>query len=242
MVKISDSHYIGDELELFQHAQKWKRYWYDSVKKFIGESILEVGAGIGVNTAMIIKSNNSVRNIVAIEPDTRLSEQILNNLTVGSEKVRVVHGLLENLDPTEQFDTIIYIDVIEHIKNDKEELFNAANHLKVNGHLIVLAPAYNFLFSPFDQAIGHFRRYTKAKLRDAIPENLEPCQLFYIDAIGFFASLMNKYFLKQSYPSLHQVLFWDKRIIPLSRIADKLFFHSFGKSLIGIWKKNSSSS
>jgi len=57
------------------------------------------------------------------------------------------------------------------------------------------------------------------------------------DSIGFFAALANKLLLRKRYPTQKQVLFWDRWMVPVSRVTDKLFIHRFGKSIIGIWKK-----
>jgi 2-polyprenyl-3-methyl-5-hydroxy-6-metoxy-1,4-benzoquinol methylase len=142
-----------------------------------------------------------------------------------------------DLNASAKFDTIIYIDVLEHINDDKKEMRKASELLKPNGHLIILSPAYNFLFSPFDKAIGHYRRYTSKTLRAAMPNELELIKLQYMDSIGYFASLANKLLLKQTYPSKKQIQTWDSWMIPFSKWTDKIFFHSFGKSILGIWRK-----
>ena len=105
-------------------------------------------------------------------------------------------------------------------------------------HLVILSPAYNFLFSPFDQAIGHYRRYTTGMLRGIMPKDLKECRLQYLDTLGFFASLANKLLLRQHYPTQKQIAVWDRWMIPVSKWSDKIFFHSFGKSILGIWRKD----
>ena len=105
------------------------------------------------------------------------------------------------------------------------------------GNLIILVPAHNYLFSPFDKAIGHFRRYNKKMLKKAAPKNLVQKKLIYLDSFGLFASLANKLLLKQSYPTLKQIKFWDNYIVPISRVMDKILFYSVGKTVVGIWQK-----
>ena len=146
-------------------------------------------------------------------------------------------GTLEQQSPDELYDAIIYIDVIEHIENDAAELQRAFKHLKKNGHLIILVPAHQWLYSPFDEAIGHFRRYNKFMLKKAIPLGFTILKLAYLDSVGLMASVANKLFLKQSYPTQKQVLFWDSTLVPMSLITDVIIFNAIGKSLLGIWKK-----
>ena len=67
---------------------------------------------------------------------------------------------------------MLYIDVLEHIEHDLDELARAASHLAPGGHLVVLAPAHQALFSDFDRAIGHYRRYNRAGLQKLAPAGL----------------------------------------------------------------------
>ena len=150
---------------------------------------------------------------------------------------RCIKGIVSDLKPDEKFDTILYIDVLEHIKDDSKELIETVRHLSPGGHLIILVPAHQYLFNEFDKAIGHYRRYNKKVLTAAIPPEMQLKKIKYMDSMGFMASLANKFFLKQNYPTLKQINIWDKLIIPASRISDIVAFNSFGKSLIGVWQK-----
>ncbi len=227
--------YQGSELELFQHANNWKRYFAGVIRPFIKGNVLEAGAGIGSTTLLL--NDGSPTSWLLLEPDDAMSENLVNQCRTGQlpANCQVKKGTTENL--TGSFDTIIYIDVLEHIENDRAELMRASALLKPGGHLVVLSPAFQHLFSPFDKAIGHFRRYTRSALKKISPQELKAVSIRYYDSTGYFASVMNKLLLRQRYPSLRQVKFWDKWLVPVSRISDKVFFHSFGKSIIAIWRK-----
>ena len=103
--------------------------------------------------------------------------------------------------------------------------------------MVILVPAHNYLYSKFDQAIGHFRRYNKKMLLNVVPKELQKVDLRYLDSVGLSASLANKWFLKQDYPELKQVKFWDDFMVPISKITDKISFHTIGKTVVGVWKK-----
>jgi cyclopropane fatty-acyl-phospholipid synthase-like methyltransferase len=229
--------YIGSELEIFQHACNWKSYYGDYLRPFLGHEVLEVGAGIGATTSTLCRAEH--QRWICLEPDPALSQTI-------DEKIRnkalpafceSITSTVSGLADTENFNSILYIDVLEHIEHDREELLTASRHLKNNGYLIVLSPAHDWLYSPFDKTIGHYRRYDKLSLRKISPPSLELTSLKYFDAIGFFASLANKTVLKSSMPTLRQVLFWDKILVPISRVMDPILRHNFGKTIIAIWKK-----
>ncbi|MFN3640427.1 MAG: class I SAM-dependent methyltransferase [Flavobacterium sp.] len=229
--------YIGNELELFKHAHNWKNYYSKHFKKLLTQKVLEVGAGIGETTKFLC--DGTQKKWLCVEPDEKLTQIIKSKKDSGylPQNIQIFTGTLDSLTTDEKFDAILYIDVIEHIENDSEELKKANERLAANGNLIVLVPAHNFLFSPFDKAIGHYRRYNKKMLQLAVPKGLTQKKLIYLDSVGLLASLVNKFFLKQSYPTVKQVLFWDKFIIPVSRVTDKVFFNSIGKTTVGIWQK-----
>ena len=116
-------------------------------------------------------------------------------------------------------------------------MLRATAHLQPGGHLVVLSPAHQFLYTPFDRAIGHFRRYSRASLRAAAPPELRETNLIYLDSVGMIASAANRLLLSQSMPSEHQILAWDRLMIPVSRVLDPLFLNRVGKSVVGIWRR-----
>jgi hypothetical protein len=133
---------------------------------------------------------------------------------------------------------IVYIDVLEHIENDVDELSRAATLLKESGHLIVLSPAHQWLYTPFDREIGHYRRYSKKSLIEITPLRLRCVELRYLDSVGMLASLGNRLLLKSSMPTQGQINFWDKRLVPLSIFFDSLLQYRLGKSILGVWRKS----
>lgn len=241
-MEIKSSGYIGGELELFQHAGNWKEYYGNLIKKYIHGNVLEVGAGIGGTTKHLTDmSFGKIKKWICLEPDplllSKVQEMCKNNTLPDFCSCREGYSS-ELLSESILFDTILYMDVIEHIQNDKKELETAYRLLNKGGYLIILVPAHNYLFSPFDKAIGHFRRYNKKLLLDALPSGIENKELKYLDSVGYFASLGNSVFLKQSYPTLKQIKFWDNYLVSLSRLGvDKLSFFNFGKSLLFVGKK-----
>ena len=128
---------------------------------------------------------------------------------------------------------------MEHIEDSRREVGRTLEKLAINGHLIVLAPAFQWLYTPFDKRIGHFRRYNKDIMRNEIDGRLKEEKLFYLDSIGLCASIANKLFLHKSLPTLKDIELWDKKMVPISRLFDPLIGYSFGKSLIGVYKKTS---
>ncbi len=233
LIMVETYKYAGNELELFKDATNWKQYVSSKIKHFIGNKVLEVGAGIGSTTKIL--NDGLAENWTMLEPDENMHRHLCNKHSSFPGNTTIVLGKLDMI--TELFDTILYIDVLEHIENDQEELENASRLLVSGGKIIVLSPAFNFLFSQFDKSVDHCRRYVRNDLRRRKPEGMTIVFMEYLDTLGFFASAMNKIFLRQSYPTKKQIHLWDKKLIPLSRIFDKLFFHSFGKTILVVFEK-----
>ena len=227
--------YVGNELELFGQALNWKAYWGSRVRRFLGARVLEVGAGLGETTRQIY--TDGVRRWVCLEPDAAMASILREK--VGRELPRsceVFAGTVFDLPADDRFDSILYIDVIEHIEADARELAKAVEHLHPGGHLIILVPAHQFLYSPFDKAVGHFRRYSRRSLLGIAPPGVRCVFCRYLDSVGLLASLANRLLLRASMPTLTQVLFWDSVFVRMSRWCDPLFFGALGKSVLGVWR------
>jgi SAM-dependent methyltransferase len=235
---MSEFKYVGSELELFAVAHNWKAYWSSRIRPFIAGDVLEVGAGVGANTPYL--NRNGSRRWVCLEPDPVLAAQLTLNLhqTNGRREYEVVCGTTKSFGAN-QFDTIIYIDVLEHIENDRKELETAATLLRKGGRLIILSPAHQLLFTPFDAAIGHFRRYNRPMLRSISPASLRIERMWYLDSVGVVLSIANRVCLQQSIPTKAQLCFWDQCVIPISRVLDRCILGSVGRSVVGIWRRGS---
>jgi len=223
--------YCGSELALFEKATHWKAYWRDEITEFVKGDVLEVGAGIGANTKLL--AGLDYRSWSCLEPDARLAAEIE---TPQGGRHRTVVGTIGDLPPADRFDTILYIDVLEHIEDDHAELIRASERLNPGGALIVLSPAHQFLYSRFDAGIGHFRRYTRASLRAAAPANLVPARIMYLDSAGMLASTANRLLLKSAMPTERQILTWDRVLVPASRVIDRVFAGNLGKTVLAIWR------
>ena len=234
-IPMSDFHYVGAELELFSAAQNWKRYWSAKVQPAIHGDVVEVGAGIGANTPLLDVGPRG--RWICLEPDAKLLVKLRASQASAVRQYENVVGTLSSLPAGECFDTLIYIDVLEHIEDDKAELAAAAKRLKPGGSLVVLSPAHQRLYTPFDKAIGHFRRYNLKMMRDAGPAELKAEKVIYLDSVGLLASTANLLFLKQSMPSAAQIQMWDSWMVPVSKLIDPLLGYSVGKTVVGVWRK-----
>lgn len=229
--------YEGTELELFQNAHNWKAYWAAKIAPFVKGAVLEVGAGLGANLTTIGAGPD--RRWTLLEPDPGLCTEIRGRIVRGElpAETRVMCGILHDLPADQRFDSIVYIDVLEHIEDDREQLVEAAARLNPGGNLIVLSPAYQFAFSPFDAAIGHYRRYDRRSLLALTPASLQPVRTFYLDSLGLLLSLANRLLLRSPAPTARAIHTWDSAVVPLSRLLDPILRFRTGRSIVAIWSK-----
>lgn len=242
MVTVAEGPYGGRELELFALATHWKRYVKAQIGKYLTGDVLEIGAGIGGTTLTL--HDGTARRWVCLEPDAaqakRLRAAFIKNrkgYTPG-----VVAGSLRTLADRSSFDCVLYLDVLEHIHDDRLQIEQAARLVRPGGHIVVLSPAHQWLFSEFDKHIGHLRRYDKKSLRSLMPVGWTERRLAYLDSVGVLLSLANVLALRQALPSRLQLALWDRLCVPLSRIVDSVLFGNFGKSVLAVWEKRESKS
>ncbi len=224
--------YPGKELEIFDKAVLWRKYIYFLVKKYIKNDLLEVGAGIGSFTK---NYKNNLKNITLTELDKQNIKRLKKRFK-GS-KIKIKAKLTSELNG--KFNSILYMNVLEHIKNDKKEINISLNKLNKKGYLIILVPAHNELYTKFDKEIGHFRRYKVNFFKKLKFKNARIVKLKYLDCLGYFLYYLNKIFYKNEiYPSKAKIFIWDKFFTPLTFFFDRFLNYRFGKNVLCIIEKN----
>ncbi len=227
--------YVGRELDLFAAARNWKAYWSGRLAPVLHGRVLEVGAGVGANAPFLLAAG--VRSLVSLEPDPALAARLkASRDAAGDARWRVFCGTLAGTRAAPAFDAILYLDVLEHIADDARELRDAARRLSPGGVLAVLAPAHPWLFSPFDAAVGHHRRYTRQTLAAVAPPGLVPVVSTYLDSAGAALSLANRLLLRRPLPTPRDIAFWDRRVVPLAPRLDPVAGRSFGRSVLAAWR------
>lgn len=223
--------YEGSELALFADALNWKRYWARKIAPFVSGDVLEVGSGIGSNVAYL---RPSIRSYLGLEPDDSMVVTARRQHEDPSVSFEI--GTLQSLE-ARPFDTILYLDVLEHIEDDRAELARTASYLRPGGRVIVLSPAHQLLFSEFDRSIGHFRRYSRESLVAITPSELTLTNIQFLDGVGAATSWANRLFLRQALPTKRQIALWDRLIVPVSTGTDRLTGRTFGRSIVAVWTK-----
>ena len=232
---MSSTTYLGTELDTFAHAANWKQYLRDVITPYLRGHVLEVGGGIGATTSAF--RSGAQTSWTALEPDPELAARFADRTSRLAGPVGIIVGTLDAVQARPLFDCVIYIDVLEHIEKDAEELQRAAARLRPGGTIVVLSPAHQSLYTAFDEAIGHYRRYDRRSLGALTPAGTTLVDMRYLDSAGLWLSVGNRVLLRSASPTVSQVLLWDRWCIPFSRRIDRLFGNRLGKSILAVWRR-----
>ena len=219
-------------LDIFDNAKVWIKYVHILNKKYYKNDFLEIGAGIGSFTDQYKKN---IQNIFLTEIDKN-NLNILKKKYMNDSNVTVVEGEINKIE--QRFNTICHFNVLEHIKEDKEEIINCLNKINKNGYLVILVPAHNKLYSNLDMDVGHYRRYDKSFFYNLNIFNGKIVELKYMECMGYILYYMNKLiYINEVYPSNFKIFIWDKIFTPITIMLDFLTRYKFGKNILCVVQK-----
>lgn len=221
----------------FEFAALWEAANYRQAivrefEQYLRGHLLEVGCGIGQMTREF-QLLSGIQRITCIEPDPGFASQHARDIS-GAE---LVVGTVENLPIATEADSIVSINVLEHIEHDKEEMARYACLLrKRRGHLCALVPARPEIYAPIDKDFGHFRRYTASELREKLEgAGFRVERIHYFNIVGYFAWWFTFCLRKQRSFGIQQVRFYDRVIFPIvNTLESTLARPPIGQSLIAI--------
>lgn len=223
----------------FEFAALWEAANYraaivEEFRAFLQGHVVEVGCGIG-QMSLAFKDLEQVTKLTCIEPDTGFAAQHQQRVS----GVNLVRGTVCDLPLNTRADAIVSINVLEHIREDAEELARYARLLAPSqGHLCLLVPARPELYSPIDADFGHFRRYTKPDLGNKLRKaGFEVTHLHYFNSLGYLAWLFTFKWLRRRSFGVQQVRFYDRVIFPVINCMERNGFRPpLGQSLVAIAK------
>ena len=228
---MSQIKYDGYELDYFDNAYNFRNYQLKLIKKFLKNSLAEVGPGQGGLTNYY---KNFVKKVYLIEPEKKLYKILKKKYK--NKNIKIKNSKIKNIN--KKFQTIIYFDVLEHIKNDLKEVKEAQKRLKKKGYLIFSVPAYQFFYNNFDKSVGHFKRYNRNDfIKIGKKTGLKIEKLIYYDSVGFLFLVLNKIFTSSEKNLKFKIKFWNF-FIPISRLIDFVTFNQFGKSLLCVYRND----
>ncbi len=237
---VAGSQYAGgEELRALSKSYRFHRWMATLLGPAIGNpnaSVLEVGAGLGTMTKALSETYPAAK-ILAIEPDPALSGALAQKVQGLNVETSIVST--HELDRTHTFDTVLYVNVLEHIEDHLGELKRAYELLKPGGRVGIIVPAIPSLYGSLDAKTGHFRRYEKASLgRVAEAAGFSVSELHYFDVVSvlpYWASIK-----VGSMPVLSDrtTYLFDNVLVPMSKLAHKCWKQPpIGKNLLLVGRK-----
>lgn len=225
--------YDGSDLEAMAPARRYRRWIAAHFAPYLARAVVEVGAGDGRFAEVLLESG--AERLHCLEPAERPRERLVRRLG-GREGVRISGGTLAEVGDQigGSADAVVYVNVLEHVDDDREELRLARGALRPGGHLCLFVPANPALFGRYDARIGHHRRYRRAELRRSVEESgYRIVHLRAFDLPGALAWLVAIRLLGGELTA-PRVARYDRWVIPLTRRLEAFVPPPFGKNLICI--------
>lgn len=233
--------YGTDTLEVISAATKFNQWMYDTIKPFCKGNILEIGSGIG-NISQFFVSEGA--NITLSDFDTGYFNRLKEKFGEKQNMKGIHHIDLSVKNPEElypglinKFDTVFALNVVEHIEDQQQALLNAHTFLREGGRVVILVPAFKWLYNSFDKQLGHYRRYTKGSLQNLIrTTGFEVIYAQYFNSIGTVGWFMSGNIMKKKMIPQGQMKLYDS-LVPFWKLIDKFTNPFIGLSVISVGKK-----
>jgi SAM-dependent methyltransferase len=218
-----------------QAAPRYNRWQYSRVAPYLGRRICEVGSGIGNMSTLILGAAPELLVLTDTDPYYR---EALRHQFDGCHDVVVEELTLPDKSAGNRFqgyglDTVVALNVIEHIPEDLQALRCIGSMLRPRGRAVILVPALQGLFGSLDRELGHQRRYTRKSLAGLMREaGFRVERAFYFNLVGTLGWWVNARLRKAPRIPLGQVRYFDS-LVPALRLEDRMPL-PFGQSVIAI--------
>jgi SAM-dependent methyltransferase len=230
----ANDHPLGDALRDIEEAMpNFARWLYQIVRSELGRRVVDAGAGIGTYTEMLLEDG---REVVALEYDGSFSRELTRRF-LGNAAASVYQADLGDSAGLPDFapgDSMLCLNVLEHVRDDLLALANMRERVNPGGKLVILVPAYPWLFNSMDKAVGHFRRYRQDELESRLAAaGWEVQRMFRFNAAGvpgwYAAGLM-----RRTHPGRGLSRLYDA-LVPAFAVVEKHAIRGlWGLSLVAI--------
>ena len=234
--------YPGIELESMAFAMKYHRWILDVFRPFLGKRIVEVGAGSGSFSELLLET--IPERLDALEPSANLYALLAERLReidtarVGHAHPGTLSETMESIHKAGPPDSVIYVNVLEHIEDDERELRTIHSMLRPGGHALIFSPAHAWLMGSMDHQLGHYRRYTMKDLAGKCKAAGFTIRLSsYFDMLGIPPWWVKYCVLRSKTMEPGAVRFYDRFAVPVSRFLESVIHPPVGRNVILVGEK-----
>ena len=233
--------YVGRDLEAMSFAENYHRWIRDRFRPYMGTRLVEVGAGSGTFSELLLEG--AVDSLDLVEPSDamyRLLEERARGF--GGVSVTTHHAMFgqvaERLRDSAP-DSIIYVNVLEHVADDVAELATIRDTLSPGGRIFLFVPALPHLYGAFDEQVGHYRRYTKPELVEKCARaGLRVIDARYFDLFGVLPWWVKYRLLKSDALEAGAVKLYDRWVVPAARLVEARLRPPLGKNVLVVAEKS----
>lgn len=236
--EIEEDPFFAMDLAQMAKAKNYMAWQFRLIKPYLGRSILEIGGGIGNFTELLAACADQV---ISVEPNQHCFAKLLEK-TAHLKNVTAHDTTAEDLGDLIpkgfEADTIVCMNVLEHLRDDELAINTFTRYLKSGGNLVLINPAVPWIFGVIDRKLGHYRRYSKQSTRELLTATgLKPIELRYFNFIGVWAWWWNARVAKAETQSDFQIRVFDQLIVPIASRIESLVPLPVGQSLLIVAEK-----
>ena len=230
--------YDGEDLEVLLGLHRYRQWIFSDMAPYLGSRSVEIGAGIGSFTKLLL---GAVDTLDVIEPSPPLHPWLERQFG-GLEQVRIVPDSAERWIAGARpgaYDSVVLINVLEHMQDDDAMLRNFAGVLAPGGYLLLFVPALMLLFSELDRRYGHYRRYALPALRRQVAAaGFSIVTARYFDILGLLPWLILNTWMGKTAFSPRLTRLYDRFGVPLTRAVESMVTPPVGKNILLIARKS----
>jgi SAM-dependent methyltransferase len=231
-------HALSHSLDLLKDTYNYNHWIYSLLRKHLGDEVCEVGAGIGNLTQFFL----GARRLLCVEPDAEYFG-FLEKIAAIHRNVEVFNGDLDGwlgTRPGGEFDSVVCVNVLEHIEDDVQALKQMKNMLRQGGRVLLYVPAAPWAYGQLDIELGHYRRYSKGMIRKAATAaGLEVDRLKHVNFIGVWGWFLHACILRRKVVSPQSARLID-RLVPFISALERIVPIPAGQSILAILRKQDS--
>jgi SAM-dependent methyltransferase len=234
--------YAGRDLESMSFARNYHEWILELFRPYLGSRLVEVGAGTGSFSEMLLARGAETLSLV--EPSTEMYRRLVENVAGlrTSARVRAYNDtfgrVAARIRDEARPDSVIYVNVLEHVADDEAELALVRETLSPGGRVFVFVPALRWLYGSFDEMVGHRRRYSRRELeRKAARAGFSVLKSVYFDSAGVLPWWVKYRLLRSRKMEPGAVKFYDSFAVPLLRRVETLAPPPLGKNLLLVAEK-----